>query len=93
MDRLSLLRQKNPGLTIHTVDEKIFSRYARLVSSPVFAGIAAYIDRTTVVPERNTYVADIPELHTKENDDALCAFYGGLVPQICYCNGPNFSMN
>lgn len=93
MDRLSLLRQKNPGLTIHTVDEEIFSRYARLVSSPAFEGIASYIDRTTVVPERNTYVADIPELHTRENDDALCAFYGGLVPQIGYCNGPNFSMN
>ena len=93
MDRLSLLRQKNPGLVIHTVDEKIFSRYARVVSSPVFEDIAAYIDRTTTVPERNTYVADIPELHTKENDEALCAFYGGLVPQIGYCNGPNFSMN
>ena len=93
MNRLTLLREKNPGLVIHTVDEKLFSRYARLVSSPVFKGISEYIDCTTVIPERNTYVADIPELHTKENDAALCAFYGGLVPQIGYCNGPNYSMN
>jgi hypothetical protein len=93
MDRLSLLRQKNPGLEIHTVDEALFSRYARLVSSPVFAGIADYIDRTTTVPERNTYVADIPEAHSKEIDEALSAFYGGMVPQIGYCNGPNFSIN
>ena len=93
MDRLSLLREKNPGLVIHTVNEKLFSHYARLVSSPVFQGIADYIDHTTIIPDRNTYVADIPELHTKENDAALCAFYGGLVPQIGYCNGPNFSMN
>ena len=93
MDRLSLLRQKNPGLAIHTVDEPLFRRYARLVESPVFAEVAAYIDRTTTVPERNTYVADVPELHTPETDAALSAFYGGLVPQIGWCNGPNFSMN
>lgn len=93
MDRLSLLREKNPGLVIHTVDEKLFTRYARLVSSPVFRKIADHIDRTTTIPDRNTYVADIPELHTKEIDDALCAFYGGLVPQIGWCNGKNYSMN
>ncbi len=93
MTRLDLLREKNPGLVIHTVDEALFSRYARLVSSPVFGPIAKYIDEHSIIPERNMYVADLPELHTKENDDALCAFYGGLVPQIGYCNGPNFSMN
>ena len=93
MDRLSLLREKNPGLVIHTVDDKLFTRYARLVSSPVFRKIADHIDRTTIIPDRNTYVADIPELHTKEIDDALCAFYGGLVPQIGWCNGKNYSMN
>lgn len=93
MERLQLLRHKNPNLVIHTVDEKLFQHYARLVSSPAFEGIASYIDRTTDIPDRNTYVADISELHTKENDDALCAFYGGLIPQIGYCNGKNFSMN
>ena len=40
MDRLSLLREKNPGLVIHTVDDTLFTRYARLVSSPVFRKIA-----------------------------------------------------
>ena len=93
MDRLQRLREANPGLNIHTIDEKLFQRYARLVQSPVFAGIASYIDEHTIVPERNTYVADIPELHTKETDEALAMYYGGLVPQIGYCNGPNWTMN
>ena len=93
MTRLEQLRQKNPGLVIHTVDEKLFSRYARLVSSPVFGTLASYIDENTIIPDRNTYVADIPELHTPEIDCALCAYYGALVPQIGYCNGKNFSMN
>ncbi len=91
--RLELLREKNPNLTIHTVDEGLFGRYARLVQSPVFQEVASYIDKNTTIPERNTYVADIPELHSKRVDQALSLFYGGLVPQIGYCNGPNFSMN
>jgi hypothetical protein len=93
MTRLELLRQKNPDLEIHTVDEPMFSRYARLVSSPVFGTLSAFIAEYTTIPERNTYVADVLELHTPEIDSALCAFYGGLVPQIGYCNGKNFSMN
>ena len=93
MTRLELLRQKNPDLVIHTVDEPLFSHYARLVSSPVFGTLTAFIGEYTTIPERNTYVADVLELHTPEIDSALCAFYGGLVPQIGYCNGKNFSMN
>ena len=93
MTRLELLRRKNPDLVIHTVDEPLFLRYARPVSSPVFGTLAAFMDEYMTIPERNTYVADIPELHTPEIDAALCAFYGGLVPQIGYCNGKNFSMN
>ena len=90
---LEKLREKNPGLTIHTVDETLFSDYARIVTSPVFSSLSDYIDKNTVVTERNVYVADIPELHTAETDAALSVFFGGMKVQIGYCNGCNFSMN
>ena len=90
---LDLLRKKNPDLTIHTVDEELFLQYGRLVHSSVFDELAYYIDKNTVIPERNTYVADIPDLHKPYIDEALSVFYGGFVPQIGYCNGPNVTMN
>lgn len=94
MSTLSLLREANPTFQIHTVDDPIFSRYARLLAPhAVFLDLGKHLDACTVIQDHNVYEPDLSECHTPEADRYLESFFGGLGIQIGYCNGKNQTMN
>lgn len=96
MSVLNTLREKNPGLTLHSVLDGEFAPYGRVLTldahtrAELFAALAS----TPVPEEGNSYEASSPAL---ENTDAARVFslsiFGSMETQSGYCNGHGRTLN
>ena len=80
---------------IYSVQDPEFESYGRIVTGYDFSGLISYMEEKTEIPENgNTYVASVPEMEKDPVTDQIkYLFYGGMEPQIGYCNGRNSTYN
>lgn len=80
---------------IHSVTDKCFESYGRVVTGYDFSDMITYMERETQIPENgNVYYPSVeameacPAFKVIENQ-----LYGGMPVQIGYCNGRNSTYN
>lgn len=83
------------AIPIYSHTDCRLSRYGRILHGFDPGDLCTTADRTTSIdPEKNAYVASVPEL---ERDPfvagAAAAIFGGMDVQAGYCNGPNSKLN
>lgn len=82
-------------ITIHSVHDKDFLPYGRIVKGYDCSALIAYMESRTTVPEQgNVYLASVPELEAEAvKTEFQTGIYGGMEIQIGYCNGHNTTYN
>lgn len=94
MNMLEILRQKNPGLKLFSVNDPEFAPYGRVLEVRDVDALAAALSDTVIPEVGNVYHA---------NDDRLIAqsavadirrtVFGGMAVEAGFCNGHGFTMN
>ena len=95
MDALQVLREKNPGLTIHSVFDPEFGPFGRVIDFPA-ERLIAVCEQAAVMPEAGSkYVPDMPELEalTEEFARVRHVLRGEGNCQIGCCWGHSNSLN
>ncbi|HNW87930.1 MAG TPA: DUF4867 family protein [Candidatus Limiplasma sp.] len=94
MDKLSTLREKNPGLPFHSVNDSAFSRFGRVVDFDASALIAACQKAAQMPNAGSQYVPDMPALETPELFHAVQhGLRGDGACQVGCCWGFNSALN
>lgn len=80
---------------IHSVEEKKFSTYGRIVDNYDFKELIDFLNNKTEIPENgNVYYPSILEIEKMNIKNELeIYFYGEMPIQIGYCNGKNSTYN
>ncbi|MCB1157861.1 MAG: DUF4867 family protein, partial [Leptospiraceae bacterium] len=81
---LEKLKQMNPGLKLHSVEEEAFLKYGKVLRGFPFEDIRDYMENVSKVPEvANVYHASIPEMESSSLYKKLSEnFYGNMPIQI-----------
>ena len=80
---------------IYSVSDDVFRPYGRILTGYDCADLIRYLEAETPVPaEGNVYVASDPAMERfPVCEELAAAFYGGMAPEIGYCNGRNSTYN
>lgn len=93
MNMLSLLREKNPGISIIDVFDSRFASYGRVLFRKDDA-ISKALERCPIPESGNCYVASEPALESLPGIAAIRRrAFGGMPVQAGYCNGRGFTIN
>lgn len=93
MDKLALLQNANPHITIHSVHAPEFRRYGRVIPANTTAFCAA-AEKLPFPEEGSKYMAAVPELdELPESDWLRQTLCGGLDEQIGLCWGHSHQLN
>lgn len=81
---------------VYSCRDKEFLNYGNVLEGYDFEELVEYADKNTKVPETgNIYVGSAEEMEKLESlyQNLQDNFYGGMEPQIGYCNGNNSFLN
>lgn len=88
------LKAANPRTEILPLDDPAFAAYGRIIAGIDISGLLELADRTTSIdPAGNTYIPGVPEFEALDCTLHFRRIFGGIPPQVGYCNGPNRTMN
>ena len=93
-NRLQQLREKNPGLRLHSVLDEAFAPYGRVLALDGTAELSRAMAETPIPAEGNRYAASVPVLEACPAAETLrWLVFGGMETQNGYCNGHSFMLN
>lgn len=94
MEKLKKLNEINDFPILLISNEK-FKEFGKIIENYDFSELINIIDKETEVPENgNIYVASLEKLEKLKIFNSLKdGIYGGIEPQIGYCNGNNSYLN
>jgi len=91
---LEKIRQLNPNITIHHVNDLAFTKYGRVLDKKSFLDYFHYLDQKTFVPAiKNTYIAHDEDLKNNINTTVFNRIYPNQSLQYGYVNGQNTQLN
>ena len=91
---ISLLQEKNPHITIHSVTEPCFAAYGKVLTGFDFTDCLKVLARREIPAEGNIYAASDDEMMALPLAKTLSShFYADMPIQIGYCNGNSSKLN
>lgn len=83
------------NIKIHSVKDKVFKTYGRIVQGYDFSNLIKYMEDYTSVPEKgNMYITSVEDMEKMGNlEEIRSNLYGDMPIQIGYCNGKNTTYN
>lgn len=93
MTILELLREKNPGLPLYSVEDAAFAPYGRVLGG-ADAELSKAMAETELPEEGNLYRASVPELEAVPLMAGIRrAAFGEMDIQAGFCNGRGYTLN
>lgn len=93
-DMLTILREKNPNLTLYSVLDPEFAPYGRVIGGTDCTALHAALLQTPIPEQGNMYVASEPLLEATDMTAWLReGVFGGTEVQMGFCNGRGFTLN
>jgi len=93
MTMLEMLREKNPGLPLYSVEDEAFAPYGRILGG-ADAELSAALAATEIPAEGNQYQASVASLEAVPAAAKIRRVaFGEMDIQAGYCNGHGFTLN
>lgn len=93
MMSLEMLREKNPGLPLYSVEDEAFAPYGRVLGG-ADAALSAALAATEIPAEGNQYRASVAALEAVPRMAQIRrTAFGEMDIQAGYCNGRGFCLN
>lgn len=94
MKDITILREKNPGISLHAVTDPQFAEYGRVIESAPLAELHRALENIPIPAEGNAYVAAEPALEETDFFPWIRdAVFGGMEIQAGCCNGRGSQLN
>lgn len=91
---IEILKDKNPGLKIYSVEDPEFAEYGRILDAGCLSSLSKALAAQPIPENGNHYEASIDELESVECMNYFQETVFGQMPiQAGYCNGHGYTLN